>query len=220
MGSGGCDSTDQDLGVKALDISPNVLQELFCNELVKFKEGLLLELGRSGSLGTGEELDKNPEAGTPDKDRGTGSPTSTPSLSHNNQTVVIGELVRRELDNHLSQFKGELIAAVVTTVRDTVSTHPNVGSRVDGPDKESRPTGPHLMTITDYAHRSAYSKRTVETFVKHGLPTVMEGRLRRVIVNEADEWLRNGGPQDDDDGEGEIEREAREMARKSGKNGR
>ncbi len=56
------------------------------------------------------------------------------------------------------------------------------------------PTPPKAFaSVAEYAEHVGYSKRTIETLIRRGLPISGSGRLRRVPVVEADQWLREGG---------------------------
>jgi hypothetical protein len=72
---------------------------------------------------------------------------------------------------------------------------------------------PTFMKIREYAARTGYSKRTIENFMDEGLPTVGKGRLRRVDVEPADEWIRNRAAREQDEQDA-VEKEAREDARR------
>jgi excisionase family DNA binding protein len=54
------------------------------------------------------------------------------------------------------------------------------------------------MRTGEYAKRRALSKRTIETLIREGLPVTGRGRLRRIPVARADEWLERRGALDDD----------------------
>jgi hypothetical protein len=99
----------------------------------------------------------------------------------------------------------ELLSAVTRNpelVRQLISVVAPVATR-----KTS--TGPMQMTMADYARRTAYAKRTIEKFLSMGMPSVGKGRLRRIPVEAADEWLRTSMAVD----EVAIEAEARLVAR-------
>lgn len=68
------------------------------------------------------------------------------------------------------------------------------------------------LSIAAFGARWGYSERTVWTFVERGLPTVMAGRLRRVDVDAADDWIRQQRLREDD-----IETAARADARSRGR---
>jgi hypothetical protein len=70
-----------------------------------------------------------------------------------------------------------------------------------------------FIKIAEYARRTGYSTRTIETFISEGLPTVGARRLRRVDVEPADEWIRNRATLERDD-QDSVEREARDDARR------
>ncbi len=65
-----------------------------------------------------------------------------------------------------------------------------------------------FVSVSEYADRIGVCKRTVENWIKKGLPLIGSGKSRRVPVDEADKWMRNGGP------DGELERAARQNAKR------
>ena len=66
--------------------------------------------------------------------------------------------------------------------------------------------------VADYARRVRVSERTAWNWVRQGVPTIGQGRTRRVDVHAADHWLRaRGGEQLDD----AVERRARTDARQA-----
>jgi phage terminase Nu1 subunit (DNA packaging protein) len=72
---------------------------------------------------------------------------------------------------------------------------------------------PKFMKAKEYAARVGYSVRTIENFIGEGLPTVGKGRLRRVDVEPADEWIRNRAAREDDEQDA-VAQEARVDARR------
>jgi len=46
------------------------------------------------------------------------------------------------------------------------------------------------LTVAKFAKRWGYSKRYIETCLRHGLPIHGEGRGRRIPIAEGDEWVR------------------------------
>lgn len=48
-------------------------------------------------------------------------------------------------------------------------------------------------TVKQYAERQHVSARTVERWVRTGLPSYRHGKVRRIPVADADAWLREGG---------------------------
>jgi hypothetical protein len=87
-------------------------------------------------------------------------------------------------------------------------------SRLPGAPPGPAPAEPVFMRLKEYAARVGYSKRTIEAFVARDLPTVGHGRLLRVEVRSADEWIRslNGQRQKALD---DITEDARQDARRS-----
>lgn len=64
----------------------------------------------------------------------------------------------------------------------------------DEPAKKGRrkhrpPSDARLMTIEDFASSIGFGKRMVERFIAEGMPTVGDRRSRRVLVQEAQEWV-------------------------------
>ena len=58
------------------------------------------------------------------------------------------------------------------------------------------------VTLQDVAKHLQVVEDTVHRWVaKKGLPAVRAGRVWRFKLSEVDEWLRNGGAQDSQDGE-------------------
>ena len=58
----------------------------------------------------------------------------------------------------------------------------------------SNPAPPVLyMSIDEYAHRRGVSRETVKRWKTRGLPCHNLGRIVRVRVAEADQWLENNG---------------------------
>lgn len=94
---------------------------------------------------------------------------------------------------------------------------PDLKSRLSGlmaPDKPD--AGPLLMKKADYAKHVSVSVRKLDDLINQGLPTVGKGRMLRVPVKQADQWMVENLNESDD----EIEREARSRARKATKRGR
>lgn len=58
-----------------------------------------------------------------------------------------------------------------------------------------------LMRKAEYADRVGYSVRTLDKLIAAGLPTHGHGKLLRIVVNDADEWLlaRDAGSLEDVD---------------------
>jgi len=54
-------------------------------------------------------------------------------------------------------------------------------------------TGPSHMTAGEYAARIGVSVRTTRSWIAAGMPSVRAGRVRRIIVADADRWLADGG---------------------------
>ena len=75
---------------------------------------------------------------------------------------------------------------------------------------------PIFMKVPAYAERIGVSERHAWKLAKEGLPTIGEGRARRVDVVRADEWLRARSAATSDDS---IERRARADARRSAARG-
>lgn len=76
--------------------------------------------------------------------------------------------------------------------------------------KVEPPTALYLRARA-YAERIAVSERTVWSMIARGLPTIGEGRSRRVDVMAADGWLRQQPGKVDD----AVERSARQSARRA-----
>ena len=68
--------------------------------------------------------------------------------------------------------------------------------------------------VAEYAARVGVSRRTGWNYVRQGLPTIGEGRNRRVDVARGDAWLRARG-QSDDGLEQRARRDAARAARKA-----
>ena len=49
------------------------------------------------------------------------------------------------------------------------------------------------LTVTEYAGHRKVSKRTVYTWISLGLPSVKQGRTRRIRWEEADRFIDGGG---------------------------
>jgi hypothetical protein len=64
-------------------------------------------------------------------------------------------------------------------------------------------------TIADFAERMKVSVRVVRKWISTGMPSVKVGRIRRVIVPDAQSWLASGG------GRGATGRAAIAAARRS-----
>ncbi len=52
---------------------------------------------------------------------------------------------------------------------------------------------PRWMRLADYARARAISLRTLHNRIAEGLPTSGEGHARRILVADADAWLRMRG---------------------------
>ena len=66
------------------------------------------------------------------------------------------------------------------------------------------------MKKKNYAARLEYSERYLDKLIEAGLPHTGKGKALRILVPDADDWMRRlGKPQ-----EGEIERDARLQARR------
>lgn len=58
---------------------------------------------------------------------------------------------------------------------------------------------PKFMPVAQYAISRGFSRRTVETLVEKGLPTIGKGPGRRVDVEFADAWIRAQSAQNPDE---------------------
>lgn len=57
---------------------------------------------------------------------------------------------------------------------------------------------PRWMTIKAYAAARSISERTIHEYLKAGMPSVGAGRMRRIVVFAANEWIRkNAGKRAD-----------------------
>jgi hypothetical protein len=80
-----------------------------------------------------------------------------------------------------------------------------VGTATDG--------GPLLMRKGGYAERIGYSVRTLDKLIAAGLPTRGRGKLLRIVVADADEWLLAQAVDDLDDVDLLAIRNARKRSR-------
>jgi len=56
------------------------------------------------------------------------------------------------------------------------------------------PVLPNLYcTVVEFAESLKVSKGTVFTWIRHGLPSLVVGRTRRIVVERAYRWLEAGG---------------------------
>jgi hypothetical protein len=87
----------------------------------------------------------------------------------------------------------------------------NTGDRVPVQQHE-----PEILysTAAQYAERHAVSLRTVRSWISAGMPTVGDGRTRRVDVRGADQWRRARAGDDDSIAERARRDAARETARR------
>jgi hypothetical protein len=77
-------------------------------------------------------------------------------------------------------------------------------------------SAPLYLKVSDFAMRLAVSERHAWDLVKQGLPTIGQGRGRRVDVVEADRWLRTRHDEVDVATEKDARRRARAAAAKKG----
>lgn len=49
---------------------------------------------------------------------------------------------------------------------------------------------PVAITVCNFATRWSMSKRTIENLIRRGLPIAGAGKLRRIVITEGDEWMR------------------------------
>jgi hypothetical protein len=85
-------------------------------------------------------------------------------------------------------------------------------------DTHDKALPPKFMKVADYAAHTGYSKRTIENFVREGLPTVGKRRLLRIDVEPADKWIRGRAAREDDEQDA-VEQEARDDARRGSRRG-
>lgn len=85
-------------------------------------------------------------------------------------------------------------------------------------NRNPQPVERRGMSYVEFGMRWGYSKRYVEILIKEGLPTVMDGKARRVDVERADVWLREHRGRKVGL-KSEIEEEARRDARHSRRRG-
>jgi hypothetical protein len=76
-------------------------------------------------------------------------------------------------------------------------------------------TAPLLMRKGEYAQRAGYSVRTVDKLIEAGLPTRGAGKLLRIVVSAADDWLLTQDTAEVD----ELDLLAMRNARKRGRTG-
>lgn len=86
-------------------------------------------------------------------------------------------------------------------------------SSLPGAPPASAPASePMWMRIRPYAESRGFTYRTILEFVGEGMPSVGEGRRRRIVVREADRWVKTKGarpparkqrstPEEEDDGD-------------------
>lgn len=48
------------------------------------------------------------------------------------------------------------------------------------------------LSINEFAQRHHVHRNTVGRWIQRGLPTYFIGGIRRIIVDDADQWLRSG----------------------------
>lgn len=58
---------------------------------------------------------------------------------------------------------------------------------------ETLTEGPAFMSTEGFALRHDVAVRTVKGWLSLGMPSYLAGRVRRIIVNDAERWLVNGG---------------------------
>ncbi len=66
-------------------------------------------------------------------------------------------------------------------------------SKLDGAGP-SAPAPARFMKVADFAKAHALSARTIRDYCDLGMPHRGEGKGRRIVVAEADEWIAAGGP--------------------------
>ena len=59
----------------------------------------------------------------------------------------------------------------------------------DAPKPRAAEPSPEWMRIADYCATRGLSRRTLHGMIADGLPTVGEGKRRRIVVSKADEWI-------------------------------
>ena len=56
-------------------------------------------------------------------------------------------------------------------------------------------TAQRYMKVPAYATKTGMSARTIRDYCDLGMPHEGRGHSRRVLVAEADQWIKEGGPQ-------------------------
>lgn len=124
-----------------------------------------------------------------------------------------GDIFRRpvplsSLENELGaglRFLGQLVlnmrelptkSTIIETTGDSVMRPAQPVTEVGVVQPRTEPVPPVLnpevvaLTVAKFAGRWDYCKRQIETYIRHGLPIHGEGRERRILIAEGDEWMR------------------------------
>lgn len=82
----------------------------------------------------------------------------------------------------------ELAQAILRLAAENPNLIAQVRSALIGGGVPNHP-GPFLMRKGDYADHAGYSVRTLDKLIAAGLPTRGHGKLLRIVVTDADDWL-------------------------------
>jgi hypothetical protein len=164
--------------------------------------GRLIDLGRQGA---GEASEQAAAVAMPARAKALGKGVSkgvapvpeSPARASSQLGLLLGQ---------------ELLAGVVAAARANPKLLEPLRA-VFGSQGQGGVSGAVLMTKKDYGKRVGFSVRKLDDFIRQGLPIQGRGRMLRVPVAEADDWIRSN--LDHAEGPGnEIEHEARMRARK------
>lgn len=88
----------------------------------------------------------------------------------------------------IDSLAAELLEAIVRRVE----TDPALAARLRGVlgAEPQAPQGAPFMRVEEYAARRGFSRKSVERWIRSGMPSLGEGVGRRVDVERADAWLR------------------------------
>lgn len=84
----------------------------------------------------------------------------------------------------------ELVPLALDLVVDALERDPELAKRTRAVlGLHDSQTGPAFLSRRRYARRADYAVRTIDKFLRQGLPHTGEGKLLRIPVADADRWL-------------------------------
>ena len=117
----------------------------------------------------------------------------------------------------MSAVGREILTGIIGALREDPALARELREVLGAAEPAPKVASPHVfLRVAAYASRVSLGERTVWSMIARGLPTVGQGRSRRVDVERADAWLRNEHAAVDDS----VEQAARASARRAAGAGR